>query len=162
MTPLKYSCGILFPSVLLFACKPGEEATHDMKTPSAETSVESSLEILVTDIQKLEGTEWLLIDLCDRPMGGDHTVTLAISEEGRVSGNASVNRYSGPIKLEDGVMEIGPFMSTRMAGPPEAMETENEFLEALSAAQNIRMTVGSQLIIPVHGRDQPLRFRAAE
>ncbi len=54
---------------------------------------------------------------------------------GRVSGNAGVNTYSGTYAAGDtGSLQIGPLVSTQMAGPPAAMAAEGAYLDALERA----------------------------
>lgn len=53
----------------------------------------------------------------------------ATYEDGRFSGKGPVNNWSLPVG-EDGKLGIG--ISTRMAGPPELMDLENELLKALN------------------------------
>jgi len=144
----------------LCACKPGESSQE----PADDTGQQpaTSLEILVTDLSTLKESEWILIDLCGTPMPDDANISLAVLEDGRISGNAAVNRYSGPLILDEGVFHFGPFMTTRMAGPPEAMDRESAFLQALSAATSIRMSDDGQLIIAVENQEHPLRFKPVD
>jgi len=58
--------------------------------------------------------------------------TLQIGGEGRVSGNAGVNRYTGVVRITDARLNWGDnFALTRMAGPPELMAAENLYLDDL-------------------------------
>ncbi len=52
-------------------------------------------------------------------------------QEGRISGQGPVNRWSAP--LVDG-NKIGSVISTRMAGSPEKMEAEQQLLSALEGS----------------------------
>lgn len=73
---------------------------------------------------------------------GARQPTLQVDADGRIFGLASVNRYSGqvdPAGLGRGVWSSGPIASTRMAGPPEANELEQEFLAALASASVVRV-----------------------
>lgn len=61
--------------------------------------------------------------------------TLSIDGDGLVSGFSGVNRYTGSLSLDalaQGQFSLGPVATTRMAGPPEAMDLESQFLETLS------------------------------
>jgi len=68
-------------------------------------------------------------------------LTLQLGDR-QVSGFSGVNQYFGSW----GVGELGtivwggPFGSTRMAGPPELMELERRFLNALMRATHVRLT----------------------
>ena len=59
--------------------------------------------------------------------------TFACDEKGTVSGKATINRYSGNFKLlDDGeIIWNKAFIMTRMAGPPELMQQEALFTQAL-------------------------------
>lgn len=62
---------------------------------------------------------------------------LAIKEDGRVSGFSGVNSFNGQLDLDAvkrGGFSSGPFASTRMAGPPEAMDLEQRVLSMLGQA----------------------------
>ena len=79
----------------------------------------------------LAGTNWTLRSLA----GGDVTTpspTLSFEEAGRVGGNAGVNRFGGEASIEGRSLRLGPLMTTRMAGPPDRMELERRYLEALA------------------------------
>lgn len=65
------------------------------------------------------------------------TLDLA-GEQGRVSGLAGCNRYSGPVTVQPSQLIFGALISTKMACPN--LETENRFLGAL------RDTVGYKLL----------------
>ena len=66
---------------------------------------------------------------------------LTIAEEGRLSGFAGVNRFAGVLDTEAlarGQFESSPLASTKMAGPPAAMEFEQRFLKAVEDADGYR------------------------
>jgi putative lipoprotein len=61
----------------------------------------------------------------------DHAVTFVV-DGNRVSGHSGVNRYTTTVEVDGSSLTFGPAASTRMAGPPERMETEQRFLAALA------------------------------
>ena len=68
------------------------------------------------------------------------TITLSFAANGRVSGDAGVNRYDAAYTTGGANgLEIGPIATTRKAGTAEAMKQEGEFLAALSAAKVYRL-----------------------
>ncbi|HSI07834.1 MAG: META domain-containing protein [Rariglobus sp.] len=63
---------------------------------------------------------------------------LQIGNEGRISGNAGVNRYTGVARITDARLNwSGNFALTRMAGPPELMAAENLYLDALQSTHSV-------------------------
>src|SRR5262245_5576599 len=86
----------------------------------------------------LAGDEWRLIrwtaDGTPAALAEGAKVTFAVTPEGNISGNASVNRYVGKMALDDAgkVTWGGGFATTRMAGPPPFMDQETRYLAALA------------------------------
>ena len=80
-------------------------------------------------------TEWALVELEGEPVEiGEHETapTLILDlEEARVSGSGGVNRLAGPFALAEDELRFGPLMTTRMAGPEDAMRREQTFFGAL-------------------------------
>lgn len=71
--------------------------------------------------------------------------TIQFQEGGRVSGMAGVNRYSTEAEIDGrgGITWKGEVAATKMAGPPEAMAAESDFLDALRATRRIALTGGT-------------------
>lgn len=65
--------------------------------------------------------------------------TLQFLPDGRVAGFSGVNRFNGSYKLgADGAITWSPAMAgTRMAGEPERMKLENDFLKALQGTTRL-------------------------
>jgi heat shock protein HslJ len=64
--------------------------------------------------------------------------TLVLDPDGTVSGSTGVNRFRGTYELAESLLEIGPLVTTRMAGSPEAMEVERHFLSVLGEPLAVR------------------------
>jgi heat shock protein HslJ len=64
------------------------------------------------------------------------TPDLRVFEDGKVAGVAGVNRFNAEIQATDGRVLFGPVATTKMAGPPEAMELENTYLARLGAVSS--------------------------
>jgi len=81
----------------------------------------------------------IAVDGKEIPLPGTRRPTMQFAEGNRVSGLAGVNRYStqATITGQDGV-SFGPAISTKMAGPPEAMALEAGFFNALGAITRFR------------------------
>ena len=61
------------------------------------------------------------------------TMTFALSDQ--FGGNTGVNRYNGTFSLGSGTLSFGPLVTTRMAGPQDAMDQEGRFLAALGSVR---------------------------
>ena len=112
-------------------------------------------------VAALEG-EWILVGFApgDALPSGAAAPTLAVTSDGKLSGFAGVNSYSGQLDLSElrvGRFQTGPLAATLMAGSPEAMEVERQFLQALGEADGYRASA-SDLALTHAGRDVA-RFR---
>ena len=58
--------------------------------------------------------------------------------EGRLHGNTGVNIINSTYSIDGNKLELGPAMSTMMAGPQEWMEAERKILDALDAARTVK------------------------
>lgn len=65
-------------------------------------------------------------------------LTVEVSDDGRVSGNAGINRFSGSLGAEG---MFGPMATTRRAGPHDLMAQEQIFLKHLEAAEGYEIDV---------------------
>lgn len=87
----------------------------------------------------IHGTEWTVQEL-----GGVVTEPpkpqLSFGADGRLTGTTGVNRLMGQFEVRDGLLVVGDAATTRMAGPPEAMEQEQRLLELLGAEQAFDIT----------------------
>jgi heat shock protein HslJ len=75
------------------------------------------------------------------------TVTLDLTEAGRISGQGPCNRYSGPNGASLPDLRIGPMISTRMACPEMALE--GDYFSALSGVT--RATLGKDDLLVLSG-----------
>ncbi len=107
------------------------------------------------------GSEWVLV--APASITGDVTITF---DADQVSGQAPVNRYFGPFTAtDDGTLSFGPLARTEMAGPPELMAAEDEYmalLERVTAfdADEIALTLrdGDEMLLDFAQADSPAVF----
>lgn len=74
---------------------------------------------------------------------------LVLGSDGALAGHGGVNRISGSVEalaLARGRFQTSPLATTRMAGPPAAMELEGRFLRALTEADEARVE-GGELVL---------------
>ncbi len=86
---------------------------------------------------ELSGTTWRADDIDGRGVIDFLQSTITFDADGRVSGRAGCNRYTGTWTLDGARIEMGPFAATRMACPEAVMDQESRFLEALDAVERI-------------------------
>ena len=60
----------------------------------------------------------------------------------RVSGSSGVNRIAGSYQIAGKRISFGPFIGTRMAGTPEAMKFESDYLNVLGKIDEWSLTDG--------------------
>ncbi len=71
----------------------------------------------------------------------DVTVTLRL-EDGRVSGLAGCNRYSGSVLVDEGRIAIGPLAMTMRMCEPEVMEVERDYASLLDGVDSMALVEG--------------------
>ncbi|MBL9173517.1 MAG: META domain-containing protein, partial [Verrucomicrobiales bacterium] len=77
----------------------------------------------------------------------DAGITLRFTGAGKVAGRSAVNRYFGGYTLGPaGAIHWTPFGSTRMAGPPERMKLEDQFLKALESTTRAEVTANGLVL----------------
>ncbi len=110
------------------------------------------------------GVEWRLVswlaDGLERSLEPESGVTISFDPSGKLSGNASVNRFNGQYRFNpDGDLEWprAGFALTRMSGPPELMKQERAFLTALRRTRHYRVE-GEQLVLESADRSVILTF----
>jgi heat shock protein HslJ len=105
--------------------------------------------------------DWALAALGEpaAPIGpAAHPPTLRLdSKEGRASGFAGCNRFSGGYELAGNRVVFGPLMSTKMACE-RGMDVESRYLEALGKVNAWSVDAGELVL---RGGGAVLRFRAA-
>ena len=128
MKPLTILCMLIGMPVLV-GCA-GSQSDQTGTQPDA---------VLITprQLDDIAGIEWnlkrLQIDGEIVPLIKDAKITFSCDANGKVAGIASLNRYFGSFSLkEDGeIIWDKAFGMTRMAGPPELMDQEAKFMQAL-------------------------------
>lgn len=91
----------------------------------------------------------LLYDDAIRSVLTGTKLTAKFETDGKVSGYAGCNSFSGGYTYESGKLEIGPFASTKRAcvAPEGAAEQEQGYLAALESAVKIIDQVGDRLTL---------------
>ena len=70
---------------------------------------------------------------------------------GQVIGSVGVNRVRGPARTDGDAVVLGPLVTTRMAGEPEAMDEEADLLGALERVARYRVGVDRLTLFDADG-----------
>jgi heat shock protein HslJ len=80
---------------------------------------------------------WMLVKLNGKPVDSRDISLEFDAKARRAAGSTGVNRWSGGYELSGKSLEFGPLVTTRRAGPPEAMQLEGEFTQALESVTHV-------------------------
>jgi heat shock protein HslJ len=97
-------------------------------------------------VPALAGTSWKLESIDGAPPAPGSHATLELAADGRASGDASCNRFTGTWSQSTSALTFGRMASTRRACPPPLGDQERRFLKALEAAARYRLD-GQRLLI---------------
>ena len=98
---------------------------------------------------ELNGSRWKIVSIDGRAVSGD-TYFLDF-QEGRLTGQAGCNRFSGSYSEIRPNLRLGPMITTRMACPGPAMANEGRALSILSGQVSIAFPSGDVLLIAGRG-----------
>jgi heat shock protein HslJ len=112
---------------------------------------------LVAVAPTLVGTAWRLEDLGGAGVLDRVEATLEFPEAGRVSGQASCNRFFGFWEASGATLTIARLGATKKLCTPAMMEQESKYLSALEGAERFAIE-GTTLKVHAKGLDQPMRF----
>ena len=148
---------VLMPLILVLACLGGcATVTSDGGEPQV---------LDAQSAQRLHLRDWdlkgMTVDGRQIVIDVDTRITIRFAPEGQVGGLAAVNRFSGGYTLSaDGKLGWGKpgFVSTRMAGPPELMEKERDFLSGLPKT-NVAILARRVLVLQSEDASTVLTFR---
>ncbi len=89
--------------------------------------------------EALPGTSWLAEDIDGKGVIDSLQTTMKVSRDGKLSGNAGCNSYSGTPEISGEAITIGPMAMTRMACLPAVDGQERRFLDALGETKSYRI-----------------------
>lgn len=117
-----------------------------------------------TQLARLQHGEWRVTSIDGQPPAAE--ITLRLGADGRLSGQAGCNGYTGSYTVEGdrfqpvavastaaGTLAVGPLASTRKACTPAVMAGEQRFLALLERANGVAMGEGDVLMLlapPAH------------
>ncbi len=110
---------------------------------------------------KMEDREWTLRWMEGREVKAERPPTLKfVSTGNKVEAFAGVNRMGGSYQLEASLLQVDPGAMTKMAGPPELMDLEQNFVRLLQLV-NRRSVEEGELVLR-RGDVELLRFVSAK
>lgn len=132
----------------------------DRRTGQAEV-VDAPAETVLTTLPSapsIDGIVWRAEDIGGGGIIDRSRATLTFDADGRISGSASCNRYSGGVLLDRGALSFtSALVATQKACVPSLMDQERRFLAILGAARRIELLpTGALLLSTPDG--QSLRF----
>lgn len=95
----------------------------------------------------LQGAEWVVEDLRGGGVVDRSRATLTFGADGRVSGNASCNRYSASYSLTGETLKITKPISTKMACAPALMQQEQRFFDLLAQVRRFAIDAAGALVL---------------
>ena len=95
----------------------------------------------------LQGVEWVVEDIDGAGIVARARATLTLGSDGRVSGDASCNRYTGPYTLSGEALSFGNLAATRRACEAPLMEQETRFFTTLASVRRFEFTPGGALLL---------------
>jgi heat shock protein HslJ len=131
---------------------------RDRVCTDAATGLPHPLTVDVTlDEQRLRGCggdpasllrgEWRVEELGGIAVTAAPRITLVFGAQGRVSGEASCNRYTGTIEVTGEGIVFGQLVATRRACAAAAMDQERSFLEVLGRVRMFELPGDGTLVL---------------
>jgi heat shock protein HslJ len=85
---------------------------------------------------------WTVEFIGERPVIDRSPAFIQFTEDDKVAGNSSCNRFSASYSLSETQLSLGQAASTRMACPEALMEQEQRFLAALARVAQVQLENG--------------------
>ena len=118
---------------------------------TGETAPEANDVDTIGPLVTFEDTDWVLTELNGQAVEVTESMKRPSirfdRETGLVAGHSGVNQYSGGYTMEGDLPEFGPMRMTMMAGPPEAMDLETDFMKALDTMTGWRISDGALYLL---------------
>ena len=95
----------------------------------------------------LQGAEWTVVEIGGATLVAGSKVTFDFAPDGRVSGHASCNNFTGAYTLSGEGLSISKVAGTRMMCETALMDQERKFLESLGGVQNFSIAADGALLL---------------
>lgn len=100
----------------------------------------------------LTGKNWRPVVVADVSMPQDPPMFVHFAVDGSVNGNSGCNQFFGNLETNDEGVSIGQMGSTSMACPPEIMDRETAFLQALQSTANFELGENTLQLLDADGK----------
>ena len=104
-----------------------------------------------TAVDRLSDQEWVVEDVGGRGLIDSARLTLGFAPDGRLSGLAGCNSFTGSYSVEAQTLTIGQLATTRKLCAPALMDLERSFVGVLSIATSFRIDATGALILSTLG-----------
>ncbi len=156
-------CGrfvLLFAVIVATAC--GGAGTADSKlvaqeAPQPEQPVDHSDPAATASLPAELLGRWKLVAIDGEAIAEVGTTPFVLfAEDGTVGGVGGINRFNTKVTVAEGKLSFSPAAMTKMAGPPEAMDLEDTFMNRLMSASSYAVD-GDNLLMWA-GDNEALKF----
>ncbi|MEC9084819.1 MAG: META domain-containing protein, partial [Pseudomonadota bacterium] len=93
------------------------------------------------------GSQWMVEEIDGEPVLEGSEVTIGFTDEGRVFGSSSCNRYNGGWHIQGQELVFSQMAATRMACPETLMQQENRFLKLLGDVHGYQFAADGRLVL---------------
>lgn len=130
---------LLLSVIILSGCS-SETKKTTVKTNSSESKIYDTKWL----IQELSGTRVVVPE-------SSQEIYMIITDAGNTTGSSGCNTFTGKSEISGAKIKIGPLATTRKMCPPEQMETERKFLNAVNSATGYQVTGSTLTLFDVSG-----------
>jgi putative lipoprotein len=123
----------LSATVILMAILPGCSPTSSGQAPEGAP--------------ELVGATWVAEEIGGRGVLNNVRTTMTIDAASQVTGLGGCNSYSGPARLADETLRLGPIISTARGCLPATEDQERRFFSVLASARRYGFTPEGKLVL---------------
>ena len=109
--------------------------------------------------QSLQGTSWWVEDIAGKGVVDMSHTTIEFTEESRVGGDTSCNRYNGSVEISDDKISFGPLAGTRKACAAALMDQESKFYQAIGNV--VSWEIAETGLLYLRDAEDQIQIRAA-
>ena len=104
--------------------------------------------------------DWIVTELAGRGVSASAQGTISFGTDGRVSGRAFCNRFTGSYSLTGESLTFSRFAATKMACPPAQMDLESRFFGLMGEVRRFGIASNGALVLHTGGGGRIVARRA--